>query len=67
MTAPPPQAPISRPGVVTATSAARSPRSAARAPVLSVDYRYLRRDLTYLSVLAPLMIVLLIVAFFVFH
>jgi len=32
-----------------------------------VNYQYLRRDIRSLSILAPTMIVLLIIAFFVLH
>ena len=36
-------------------------------PVTVVNYGYLRRDLTILGILAPSMIVLVVVAFFIFH
>ncbi len=52
------------------TSAARmrrGPAASRRAPTLVVNYQYLRRDIRSLSILAPTMIVLLIIAFFVLH
>ncbi len=52
------------------TSAARTrrgPAASRRTPTLVVNYQYLRRDIRSLSVLAPTMIVLLIIAFFVLH
>lgn len=36
-----------------------------RSPVITINYEYLRRDLRLLGVLAPAMIVLLLIAFFV--
>jgi hypothetical protein len=38
-----------------------------RAPTITINYGYLRHDLRTLAVLAPLMVVLLIVAFAVLH
>jgi len=35
--------------------------------VTAVNYHYLRRDITSLSILAPAMVVLLVIAFFVLH
>jgi hypothetical protein len=35
--------------------------------VTVVNYGYLRRDITILGILAPSMIVLVVVAFFIFH
>jgi len=52
------------------TSAARTrrgPAASRRTPTLVVNYQYLRRDIRSLSILAPTMIVLLIIAFFVLH
>ena len=47
--------------------AARRPNSARRTPVLAINYDYLRRDIKALSILAPSMVVLLLIAFFVFR
>lgn len=41
--------------------------AARRAPTITVNYAYLRRDLMALGVLGPAMVVLLIVAYLVFH
>jgi hypothetical protein len=41
--------------------------AARRAPTITVNYTYLRRDLMSLAVLGPAMVVLLIVAYLVFH
>ena len=62
-----PAAAVPRRPVMATQPASRSLRTATRAPVLSVDYGYLRRDLRTLSILAPLMVALLIVSYFVFH
>jgi len=64
--------PLTRPAEdrSASTSAARSrrgPAAARRTPTLVVNYQYLRRDIRSLSILAPTMIVLLIIAFFVLH
>lgn len=48
-------------------SARRTPGGARRAPSAVINYSYLRRDVTTLSVLAPTMIVILVVAFFFLH
>lgn len=49
-------------------SAATSRRSAARRlPTVTVNYAYLKHDLKWLAVLAPSMVVLLVIAYFVFH
>lgn len=58
---------------VAATAAGPQPREPYRrsaqafraAPVLNFDYRYLRRDILALGVLAPGMILLLLIAYFV--
>jgi hypothetical protein len=43
-------------------------RGLPRRPVgLTINYAYLRRDLRTLAVLAPLMVVLLVFAYFLFH
>lgn len=47
--------------------AARRPVAARRAPVLTINYDYLRGDIRMLSILAPSMVVLLVIAFFVLH
>jgi hypothetical protein len=55
-------------GSTSALSSVRRPGAAGRrAPALSVNYDYLRHDITALMVLAPSMVVLVVVAFFVFH
>jgi hypothetical protein len=59
VTAPRATAPAARP--IARGGAAR------RAPSITVNYAYLRRDLMALGVLGPAMIVLLIVAYLVFH
>jgi hypothetical protein len=53
----------------TAVARPAAPRAGAarRTPVTAINYAYLRHDLTLLGILGPAMIVLLIVAFFVFH
>ena len=38
-----------------------------RAPTITINYAYLRSDIMRLAVLAPTMVVLLIVAYFIFH
>ena len=52
-----------------APSASTAARRAAqrRAPVIAINYSYLRHDLRMLAVLAPLMVVLLVVAYAVLH
>lgn len=55
----------SRPGA--ATTAARRAVASRRTPVLAINYDYLRVDVRLLSLLAPAMVVLLVIAFFVFH
>jgi hypothetical protein len=49
------------------TPSPRSRTATRKAPTISVDYSYLRRDLTSLAVLAPAMIVLVLVAFIFLH
>lgn len=54
----------------TSTQAARPvprPGAARRAPTITVNYAYLRRDLMALGILGPAMVVLLIIAYLVFH
>ncbi len=53
------------PGVAAATSRRTPP--ARRAPVLTFNYDYLRGDVQKLSIFAPSMVVLLIIAFFIFR
>lgn len=60
--APPQGGPAAR-----SVAATRRPTAARRTPVLAINYDYLRRDIRMLSVLAPSMIVLLVIAFFVLH
>jgi hypothetical protein len=43
------------------------PGAARRAPTLTVNYAYLRHDVMMLSILGPAMIVLLIIAYLIFH
>jgi hypothetical protein len=50
--------------VPPARRAAGVPR---KAPATVADYAYLRRDLRLLGILAPSMIVLVVIAFFLFH
>jgi len=56
-----------RNGTTSAARTRRGPAAARRTPTLVVNYQYLRRDIRSLSILAPTMIVLLIIAFFVLH
>jgi hypothetical protein len=59
------QAPTST--VSASPASRRGASSARRAPVTIVNYTYLRRDITTLSVLAPAMIVVLVILFFLLH
>jgi len=64
--------PLARPaedrsGTTSIPRTRRGPAAARRTPTLVVNYQYLRRDIRSLSILAPTMIVLLIIAFFVLH
>jgi hypothetical protein len=54
---------------VAAQPAARSRRSipSRRAPVIAINYDYLRKDITYLALLAPAMVVLVVIAYFTLH
>ena len=63
VSAPPPPA-TTRPA---APSARRAPPSARKTPTLTVNYGYLRHDLTLLAVLAVSMIVLVLVAYIFLH
>lgn len=45
----------------------RPTRPGAKVAGITINYAYLRRDLRTLAVLAPLMVVLVIASFFVFH
>jgi hypothetical protein len=49
------------------TQSARRAAPARRAPVITVNYAYLRRDITRLAVLAPAMVVLVLIAYFTLH
>lgn len=60
-----PQAAAARTG--TSTAAARRAVGTRRAPVLAMNYAFLRGDIRMLSILAPSMLVLLVIAFFVFR
>lgn len=65
----PARAPVSTPAP---PRTARAPRQAAastprRPPVNTVNYAYLRRDIRTISVVAPAMVILLVIAFFVLH
>jgi hypothetical protein len=42
-------------------------RPGVRIPTLTINYDYLRHDLRTLAVLAPLMVILVVASFFVFH
>lgn len=53
--------------VSAAPSARRGAAANRRAPATAVNYHYLRRDITTLSILAPAMVVVLIILFFVLH
>jgi hypothetical protein len=59
-------APAARPATAAPRAATR-PGAARRAPTLTINYGYLRRDLVSLGILGPAMIVLLIVAYLIFH
>jgi len=64
--------PLTRPAedrsaTTSVARARRGPAATRRTPTLVVNYQYLRRDIRSLSILAPTMIGLLIVAFFVLH
>lgn len=61
-----PLAPPSEPRT-SAVPAATRRGAARRAPVITINYSYLRHDLRMLAVLAPLMVVLLVVAYAVLH
>jgi hypothetical protein len=58
-------APTTRSGA--ATAAARRAVTSRRTPALTINYDYLRGDIRMLSVLAPSMVVLLLIAFFALH
>lgn len=58
-------APSARGGASAA--AARRAVASRRAPTLTINYDYLRGDIRTLSLLAPSMVVLLVIAFFAFH
>jgi len=64
-------APLPAAPTAAAPAAARSRRpttaSSRRTPTTTINYHYLRRDLRTLGVLAPGMVVVLVVAFIVFH
>jgi hypothetical protein len=66
----PPQRSVSQPqstATTRASAATRRPTASRRAPILAINYDYLRRDIRMLTMLAPAMIVLLVIAFFVFR
>jgi hypothetical protein len=50
-----------------ASASTRRPTASRRTPVLAINYDYLRRDIRSLTMLAPAMVVLLVIAFFVFR
>lgn len=52
---------------VAAPTVRRGASTARRAPATVINYHYLRRDITTLSVLAPAMVVVLIILFFLLH
>jgi hypothetical protein len=58
-------APSTRSGA--AATAARRAVASRRTPALTINYDYLRGDIRMLSVLAPSMVVLLVIAFFALH
>lgn len=49
------------------STATRRPATSRRTPVLAINYDFLRRDIRMLTMLAPAMVVLLVIAFFVFR
>lgn len=53
-----------RPAFAGATAVRRGPASR-RAPTTAINYAYLRHDLTLLAILAPVMIVVVVIASFV--
>jgi hypothetical protein len=64
----PPQrtvAPSQASAAARSVAATRRPTASRRTPVLAINYDYLRRDIRLLTVLAPSMVVLLVIAFFV--
>jgi hypothetical protein len=50
-----------------ASSARRGGAAVRRPPTTVINYQYLRRDITTLTILAPAMIVVLVILFFVLH
>jgi hypothetical protein len=50
-----------------ATAVRRASYVQRKAPVTAVNYTYLRHDLRLLGILAPAMVVLVVVSFFIFH
>lgn len=66
--APPVGSTVATPRAPAAASRnAPRPGAARRAPTITVNYAYLHRDLIALGILGPAMVVLLIVAYLVFH
>ena len=49
---------------VVGSSVRRAPPAMRRAPGLTINYAYLRRDIYILAVLAPSMVVLVLIAYF---
>ena len=66
-TTPGPVAPADTAAPAIAPSVAARRSSARRLPSVTVNYAYLQHDLRLLAILAPAMVVLLFVAYFVFH
>ena len=63
--APPPRPSAMSPRPVQAPRRAAPP--ARKSPGITINYAYLRRDLLTLGVLAPSMVVLVVVAYFIWH
>src|SRR5437660_1589074 len=60
--------PDSAVAAAAATAQPTSRRTATRrAPTITINYAYLRGDIMRLAVLAPLMVVLLLIAYVIFH
>lgn len=53
--------------VANRTGPSPRPGAARRAPTITVNYAYLHHDLISLSILGPAMVVLLIIAYLIFH
>lgn len=58
--------PTARPATTRPAPAPR-PGAARRTPTITVNYAYLHHDLVSLGILGPAMVVLLIIAYLIFH